>query len=155
MEVTLGIWVNQRLSAARRNGARQRVSVRLARRCGRRRPRRRYDDGGYDVGAGAGQDRQRVTVAEVEGKARGARTDQGAERHAGVENADNAADIAAAEPEPTASAIATPVERASSLVLGAIVTGLIVTGFAALFFDQMNAFDADAALHRLDHVVDR
>ena len=31
----------------------------------------------------------------------------------------------------------------------------IVSGLAALFLDQMNAFDANAALDRLDHVVDR
>src|SRR5882724_11901097 len=31
----------------------------------------------------------------------------------------------------------------------------IMTGLAAYFLDQMNAFDANAALHRLDHVVDR
>ena len=28
-------------------------------------------------------------------------------------------------------------------------------GLAALFLNEMNAFDADAALGRLDHVVDR
>ena len=54
-----------------------------------RRPRGDPNDAcGNDVGAGAGQDRQRIAMAEVEREARGARTDQGAERNAGVENAD-------------------------------------------------------------------
>src|SRR6266481_3317099 len=34
-------------------------------------------------------------------------------------------------------------------------SGAIVPGLAALFLNEMNAFDADAALDRLDHVVDR
>ena len=31
----------------------------------------------------------------------------------------------------------------------------VVPGLAANLFNEMNAFDADAALRRLDHVIDR
>src|SRR3954453_21734775 len=34
-------------------------------------------------------------------------------------------------------------------------SGAIMPGFAADFLDEMDAFDANAALNRLDHVVDR
>src|SRR5437667_5993496 len=35
------------------------------------------------------------------------------------------------------------------------IAGAIMPGRAALFLDEMNALDVDAALGRLDHVVDR
>jgi len=38
---------------------------------------------------------------------------------------------------------------------GTLIAGAIMAGFAAHFFDEVNAFDADAALDRLDHVVNR
>src|SRR5882672_12109636 len=57
----------------------------------------RHDAGGDDVGGDAGEDRQRIAVADVEGEPGGAGADQGAERHARVENADDAADVPTAE----------------------------------------------------------
>jgi len=35
------------------------------------------------------------------------------------------------------------------------IGGAIVSGLAAFFLDEVDALDATAALHRLDHVVDR
>ena len=54
------------------------------------------DAGGDGVGGDAGGARG-VSAADVEGEAGGAGADQGAERHARVEHADDAADIASAE----------------------------------------------------------
>ena len=56
-----------------------------------------YDAGGDDVAADAEKDRQQIAVAVVEHKTGRAGTNERAERDAGVECADDAADVSSAE----------------------------------------------------------
>src|SRR3984957_14469037 len=64
---------------------------------GRGLPGAHHDDGRDEVAADRGQNRQRIAMAHIEGKARGARPDQSPGGNTGVQHTDDAADIAPAE----------------------------------------------------------
>jgi hypothetical protein len=55
------------------------------------------DGGGDEIGTCADDNRRQVAVPGIECKAGGARSDQRADRHARVQNVDDAADVASAE----------------------------------------------------------